>query len=47
MCAIFGVLDFQGKLTPAQRCWLFRELARKNKNGSVGNWLNTNQALPP
>ena len=27
MCAIFGVLDFQGKLTPAQRCWLFRELA--------------------
>lgn len=27
MCAIFGVLDFQGTLTPAQRCWLFRELA--------------------
>ena len=27
MCAIFGVLDFQGKLTPAQRLALFRELA--------------------
>lgn len=27
MCAIFGVLDFQGKLTPAQRGALFRELA--------------------
>lgn len=27
MCAIFGVLDFQGKLTHAQRLWLFRELA--------------------
>lgn len=27
MCAIFGILDFQGKLTPAQRCWIFRELA--------------------
>ena len=27
MCTIFGVLDFQWMLTPAQRCWLFRELA--------------------
>lgn len=27
MCAIFGVLDFQGKLTPAQRKTLFQELA--------------------
>ena len=27
MCAIFGVLDFQGKLSPAQRLALFRELA--------------------
>lgn len=27
MCSIFGVLDFQDKLAPAQRCWLFRELA--------------------
>lgn len=27
MCAIFGVLDVQGKLTPAQRLTLFRELA--------------------
>lgn len=27
MCAIFGVLDFQGTLIPAQRSWLFRELA--------------------
>lgn len=27
MCAIFGVLDFQGKLTPAQRRTIFRELA--------------------
>lgn len=27
MCAIFGVLDYQGKLTPAQRLALFRVLA--------------------
>lgn len=27
MCAIFGVLDFQGKLTPAQRRAIFQELA--------------------
>lgn len=27
MCAIFGVLDFQGKFTPAQRQAIFRELA--------------------
>ena len=27
MCAIFGVLDFQGKLTPTQRLSLFRVLA--------------------
>ena len=27
MCAIFGLLDFQGKLTPAQRRIIFRELA--------------------
>lgn len=27
MCAIFGVLDFQGKLTPGQRFALFRALA--------------------
>lgn len=27
MCAIFGVLDFKGTLTPAQRYWLFQELA--------------------
>lgn len=27
MCAIFGLLDFQGKLTPAQRRAIFRELA--------------------
>lgn len=27
MCAIFGVLDYQGKLTPVQRLALFRELA--------------------
>ena len=27
MCAIFGLLDFQGKLTPAQRRVIFRELA--------------------
>lgn len=27
MCAIFGVLDYQGKLTPPQRIGLFRELA--------------------
>ena len=27
MCAIFGVLDFQGKLIPTQRQALFRELA--------------------
>ena len=27
MCAIFGVLDFQGKLTPTQRLSLFRALA--------------------
>lgn len=27
MCAIFGVLDYQGKLTPAQRKALFQELA--------------------
>ena len=27
MCAIFGLLDFQEMLTPAQRRWLFRELA--------------------
>ena len=27
MCAIFGVLDYQGKLTPVQRKTLFQELA--------------------
>ena len=27
MCTIFGVLDFQGKLTPAQRRAIFQELA--------------------
>lgn len=27
MCAIFGVLDFQGKLTPVQRRTIFQELA--------------------
>ena len=27
MCAIFGVLDYQGKLTPPQRTGLFRVLA--------------------
>lgn len=27
MCAIFGLLDFQDKFTPAQRRVLFRELA--------------------
>lgn len=27
MCAVFGVLDYQGKLTPAQRLALFRALA--------------------
>lgn len=27
MCAIFGVLDFQGKLTPVQRRAIFQELA--------------------
>lgn len=27
MCAIFGVLDFKGKLSPAQRRWLFQRLA--------------------
>ena len=27
MCAIFGLLDFQGKLTPAQRRTIFQELA--------------------
>lgn len=27
MCAIFGVLDYQGKLTPPQRIGLFRALA--------------------
>lgn len=27
MCAIFGVLDYQGELTPAQRKTLFQELA--------------------
>lgn len=27
MCAIFGVLDFRGKLTPAQRRAIFQELA--------------------
>ena len=27
MCAIFGLLDFRGKLNPAQRRAIFRELA--------------------
>ena len=27
MCAIFGVLDFQGRLTPVQRRAIFQELA--------------------
>jgi len=27
VCSLFGVLDFNGKFTPAQRYWLFRELA--------------------
>lgn len=27
MCAIFGVLDFKGRLSPAQRRWLFQRLA--------------------
>lgn len=27
MCAIFGLLDFQGTLTPVQRRAIFRELA--------------------